>query len=177
MEYRQDYKTRYYQGSIDLDLISKGEDYRKLAKSYIIFICTFDLFNKGRHKYTFQSVCLEDNNVILNDEAQKIILNTKGMMNDLSEELLEFLAYVEDSTDNTAKLAKGNLVKNVHMRVQDVKNDISMEVEFMHFLKEGEAQFGTYKLLERDREKIEEGIEKGIEKGEKKKAFISTRGN
>ena len=151
-------RLRYYQGSIDLDLISKGEDYRKLAKSYIIFICTFDLFNKGRHKYTFQSVCLEDNNVILNDEAKKIILNTKGMMNDLSEELLEFLAYVEDSTDNTAKLAKGNLVKNVHMRVQDVKNDISMEVEFMT-------------LLERDREKIEEGIEKGIEKGEKKKAL------
>jgi predicted transposase/invertase (TIGR01784 family) len=43
-------RLRYYQGSIDLDLINKGEDYRKLAKSYIIFICTFDLFNKGRHK-------------------------------------------------------------------------------------------------------------------------------
>ncbi len=28
----------------------------------------------------------------------------------------------------------------------------------MHFLKECEAQFGTYKILERDREKIEEGI-------------------
>ncbi|OOM68704.1 hypothetical protein [Clostridium sp. BL-8] len=31
----------------------------------------------------------------------------------------------------------------------------------MHFLKEGEAQFGNYKQLERDREKIEEGIEQG----------------
>ena len=81
--------------------------------------------------------------------------------------LLEFLSYVEDSTDNIAKLAKGNLVKNIHMRVQDVKNDISMEVEFMHILKECEAQFGTYILLERDSEKIEEGIEKG----EKKKAL------
>jgi len=50
-------RLRYYQGAIDLDLISKGEDYRKLTKSYIIFICTFDLFNKGRHKYTFKNVC------------------------------------------------------------------------------------------------------------------------
>ena len=41
----------------------------------------------------------------------------------------------------------------------------------MHFLKEGKAQFGTYKLLERDKEKIEEGIEQGIEQGEKKKAL------
>eukprot|EP00828_Plagiopyla_frontata_P042446 TRINITY_DN6331_c0_g1_i3.p2 TRINITY_DN6331_c0_g1~~TRINITY_DN6331_c0_g1_i3.p2 ORF type:complete len:236 (+),score=32.99 TRINITY_DN6331_c0_g1_i3:161-868(+) len=87
-------RLRYYQGSIDLDLISKGEDYRKLTKSYIIFICTFDLFHKGRHKYTFQNVCLEDNSVILNDEAQKIILNTKGFMKDLSEELLLSLIHI-----------------------------------------------------------------------------------
>jgi predicted transposase/invertase (TIGR01784 family) len=124
-------RLRYYQGSIDLDLISKGEDYRKLAKSYIIFICTFDLFNKGRHKYTFQNVCTEDNSITLNDEAKKIILNTKGIIKDLSEELLEFLAYIEDSTDDTVKHAKGNLVKKIHKRVQEVKNDISMEVEFM----------------------------------------------
>ncbi|WP_160690344.1 Rpn family recombination-promoting nuclease/putative transposase [Clostridium sp. C2-6-12] len=140
-------RLRYYQGSIDLDLISKGEDYRKLAKSYIIFICTFDLFEKGRHKYTFQNICLEDNSIILNDEAQRIILNTKGIMNDLSEELLEFLGYVEDSTEDKARHIKGNLVKTIHKRVQEVKDDVSMEVEYMT-------------LLERDREKIEEGIEK-----------------
>ena len=137
-------RLRYYQGSIDLDLISKGEDYRKLAKSYVIFICTFDLFNKGLHKYTFQNVCLEDNSILLNDEAQKIILNTKGIMKDLSEELLEFLKYVENSTNDTAKNAKGNLVRSIHKRVQEVKNDDSMEAEYMT-------------LLERDREKIEEG--------------------
>ncbi|MFT8352673.1 Rpn family recombination-promoting nuclease/putative transposase [Clostridium saccharoperbutylacetonicum] len=140
-------RLRYYQGSIDLDLISKGEDYRKLAKSYIIFICTFDLFKKGRHKYTFQNISLEDNSIILNDEAQKIILNTKGIMNDLNEELLEFLGYVEDSTEDNVKNIKGNLVKTIHKRVKEVKNDVSMEVEYMT-------------LLERDREKIEEGIEK-----------------
>lgn len=142
-------RLRYYQGSIDLDLISKGEDYRKLSKSYIIFICTFDLFNKGRHKYTFQNACLEDNSIILNDEAHKIVLNTKGIMKDLNDELLEFLAYVEDSTDDKVKYVKGNLVRTIHKRVQEVKNDISMEAEYMT-------------LLERDREKIEEGREEGI---------------
>jgi predicted transposase/invertase (TIGR01784 family) len=85
---------------------------------------------------------------MLNDEAQKIVLNTKGFMKDLSEELLEFLGYVENSTDSMAKSAKGNLVKSIHKRVQEVKNDISVEVEFMT-------------LLERDREKIEEGREEG----------------
>ena len=142
-------RLRYYQGSIDLDLISKGEDYRKLAKSYIIFICTFDLFDKGRHKYTFQNVCLEDNSIMLNDEASKIILNTKGIMKDLSEELLEFLQYVETSTDDVVKNSKGKLVSNIHKRVKEVKNDNSVEVEFMT-------------LLERDREKIEEGKIEGL---------------
>lgn len=134
-------RLRYYQGNIDLDLINKGDDYRKLSKSYIIFICTFDLFNKGRHRYTFETVCKEDNSIKLEDDTNKIILNTKGIMNDLSE---EFLEYVEHSDDNTAEKAKGTLVKKIHKRVIEVKSDVSMEVEFMT-------------LLERDREKIEEG--------------------
>jgi DNA-binding NarL/FixJ family response regulator len=92
---------------------------------------------------------LEDNNVILNDEAEKIVLNTKGIMKDLSDDLLEFLDYIENSTDDKVKYVKGKLVKTIHKRVQEVKNDVSMEVEFMT-------------LLERDREKIEEGIEEGI---------------
>ncbi|NOW91091.1 putative transposase YdaD [Clostridium beijerinckii] len=94
---------------------------------------------------------------MLNDEAQKIILNSKGIMNDLSNELLEFLAYVEDSTDDKVKHTKGNLVKNIHRRVKEVKSDILMEV---HIVKKCEAQSRAYMtLLERDREKIEEGRE------------------
>lgn len=141
-------RLRYYQGNIDLDLISKGEDYRKLSKSYIIFICTFDLFKAGRHKYTFETVCIEDNNIKLKDDTNKIILNTKGIMKDLSDELIGFLEYVEHSDDKTAEKTKGTLVKNIHRRVIEVKNNPNVEVEFMT-------------LLERDREKLEEGREEG----------------
>ena len=107
-----------------------------------------------------------DNSIKLNDESQKIILNTKGVMNDLDEELLEFLKYVECSNEDTVKNSKGNLVKHIHERVEEVKNDESMEVEFMT-------------LLERDREKIEEGREEGREEGillTKKVFRLSTEG-
>ena len=137
-------RLRYYQGNIDLDLINKGDNYRELAKSYIIFICTFDLFKAGRHKYTFETICLEDNSIKLEDDAHKIILNTKGIKNDLSEELIGFLEYVEHSDNSTAEKSKGTLVKNVHKKVIEVKNNTSLEVEFMT-------------LLERDREKIAQG--------------------
>lgn len=143
-------RLRYYQGNIDLDLISKGEDYKKLSKSYIIFICTFDLFKTERHKYTIETVCIKDNNIKLKDDTNKIILNTKWIMNDFNEELIEFLEYVEHSDDKTAEKTKGSLVKNIHKKVIEVKNNASVEVEFMT-------------LLERDREKLEEGREEGFE--------------
>ena len=52
-------RSRYYQGMIDLNLLEKGVSYQELKECYIIFICTFDPFGKGRHKYTFQNLCKE----------------------------------------------------------------------------------------------------------------------
>ena len=69
-------------------------------------------------------------------------------MNDLSDELIGFLEYIEHSDDKTAEKAKGTLVKNIHRRVIEVKSNPNVEVEFMT-------------LLERDREKLEEGREEG----------------
>ena len=37
-------RSRYYQGMIDLQLVDAGQHYKKLNKSYIIFICPFDLY-------------------------------------------------------------------------------------------------------------------------------------
>lgn len=145
-------RSRYYQGNIDLDLISKGDDYRKLKKSFVIFICTFDPFDRGRHLYTFNNLCVQDTSLMLNDETNKVFLSTKGILNDVDEELAEFLGYIENSTDEYVSHAKSNLVKEIHERVIEVKQDKRMEVEFMT-------------LLERDREKFEEGVEKGIQKG------------
>ncbi|MGG7213477.1 hypothetical protein ACQPUY_07640 [Clostridium nigeriense] len=121
-------------------------------------MCTFDLFEKGRHKYTFETVCKEDNNIKLKDDTNKIILNTRGVMKDISDELIEFLRYVEQSNDKTAEESKGTLVKNVHKKVLKVKNSQNVEVEFMT-------------LLERDREKIEEGREEGREEGKIEERF------
>ena len=107
----------------------QGQDYRELTKSYIIFICTFDYFKGGRHKYTFENVCLEDNNIKFQDDTQKIILNTKGIIKDLNTDLLEFLKYVENSTDEVAENSESDLVKHIHKKVNGIKRDKTMEVE------------------------------------------------
>jgi predicted transposase/invertase (TIGR01784 family) len=145
-------RLRYYQGNIDMDLIQRGDNYIDLVKSYVIFICTFDLFKKGRHKYTFETICKEDTSIKLEDDAYKIILNTKGILNDMSEELIDFLEYVDNSDDETANHSSGTLSKNIHKKVLEIKNNPKMEVEYMT-------------ILERDRLNREEGIEQGIQIG------------
>lgn len=87
-------RSRYYQGTIDLQLINKGQEYNVLNSSYIIFICLTDVFGKGRHIYTFERTCKEDPEVHLNDGATIIFLNASGQMDDVSNELKAFLDYI-----------------------------------------------------------------------------------
>ena len=55
----------------------------QLKQSFVIFVCTFDPFHIGRHVYTVENRCVEDTNLLLNDATQKIILNTKGIFDDV----------------------------------------------------------------------------------------------
>ncbi len=88
-------RSRYYQSVIDISLTEKGTDYHTLKKSYVIFICTFDPFGRGRHIYHFENLCREDTSVHLADETEKIFLNTKGTMDDVDENLQNLLRYFE----------------------------------------------------------------------------------
>ncbi|MBR2255922.1 MAG: hypothetical protein IJ899_00995 [Blautia sp.] len=89
-----------YQGIIDLNIIRRGEDYDKLKKSFIIFICTYDPFGKGRYIYTFDQTAREDRSVLLDDEAVKIVLNTKETTGDISDDLKEALRYMDGHACN-----------------------------------------------------------------------------
>ena len=40
-------RSRYYQGSIDVDCLKSGQKYKDLNDSYVIFICIPDIFHKG----------------------------------------------------------------------------------------------------------------------------------
>lgn len=71
-------RSRYYQGMIDLSLLEKGVSYQYLNETYIIFICTYVPFGKELYKYTFESVCKEDNSLYLNDGAKRVFFNVKG---------------------------------------------------------------------------------------------------
>ena len=127
-------KTRYFQCNIDSSIIIPGKESTKLKKSYIIFICTFDPFPDGRHLYTFENRCLENLSLTPGDETTEIFLSTKGKKDDVDDEMKDFLAYIENSTDTCVQQTSSPLVKAIHKRVTEIKLDKNMELQYMTLL-------------------------------------------
>jgi len=139
-------RSRYYQSMLDLQLIDKGQTYRKLNRSFIIFICLEDIFGRGRHIYTFENLCREDTNISMGDEAVKIFLNAGGCMDDVSVELKAFLDYAAGRDVDDA------FVQELDKAVKEAKKNREWRHEYMT-------------LLMRDQFNIEQGIEQGIKQG------------
>ena len=71
-------RSRYYQGQMDMAALKTGEDFARLPQSIVIFICTFDPFERGLCCYRFENFCCDDKDLPLNDGAVKINLNSRG---------------------------------------------------------------------------------------------------
>lgn len=151
-------RSRYYQSLIDTSLLEPGiPDYNVLNQSYVIMIMTFDLFGYGKYVYTFENRCREVPECSLGDGTAKIFLNTKGKNTDeVSEELIEFLNYVEKSNDEAAERTKSERVRRIHDRVCKVKLSEEIGVKYMQAWEE--------KYYERE-EGREEGRIEGREEG------------
>ena len=118
-------RARYYQGMIDLHILEKGEDYTELRKSFVIFICTYDPFGKGRRAYTFENLCREDMSVTLGDEATKIVLNTKGTVGEIRGELKALLRYMDGFAP------EDDYTRELDGAVTAIRNDDEWRREYM----------------------------------------------
>ena len=94
-------RMRYYQAAIDIAFLDKGTHYKALNESYIIFVCLFDAIGKGKPLYTFENICLEDRQTLLQDGAKKVIINAKAFSKAENKELKAFLEYLKTGTANT----------------------------------------------------------------------------
>lgn len=90
-------RTRYYQYSLDMDLLSKGQNFDKLNSTYIIFICVFELFREGRCVYIFKNKCLENPNLELANGATILIIYFLGTKGIISLRAKSFFGYVNDA--------------------------------------------------------------------------------
>ena len=126
-------RSRYYQSMLDTSLLEPGvPDYSTLNPSYIIMIAPFDLFGYGRYVYTFRATCQEEPGCILQDGATRIFLNTRGKNDsETSPELISFLHYLENTTDEAAAHTGSERMVRIHQRVQKVKLSEQIGVKYM----------------------------------------------
>ena len=144
-------RSRYYQGMIDLNAIEKGEIYRDLKESIVIFICKFDPFGKGLSKYTFENICNENKELYLKDGTSKVFFNTKDYYKERSEDAKSFLEYIEKETTS-----ENNFVKKLEQKIRNIKEN-----------KEWRAEFMTLLMREQEiaRDNFEKGMAEGVIKG------------
>ena len=138
-------RARYYQGMIDLNILEKGDNYKDLKRSFVIFVCTFDLFGEGRYIYTFENRCIQNLDLGFGDDTTKIILNTKGTMDDVTPELKKLLDFID------GKEPEDDFTRELDEEVQSVRKSEKWRLDYMT-------------LQMNYQEKYEQGIEQGIEK-------------
>lgn len=117
----------------------------------MFFICTFDPFDQGKAKYTFENFCIEDKELRLNDGTKKIFFNAKDYKNAEEEDIREFLKYVNgEESDNP-------FVRKIESKVEQIKSNKEWRQEYMTLLMR-EAEIREESREEGRLEGREEGI-------------------
>lgn len=147
-------RTRFYQSLIDAPLLKSGEaSFDGLKPSYIVVICDFDLYGRGKYRYTFTNQCKEVAGLELGDESTKIILNTKGTDGTGAEQgLIDFLHYIPDSTERQLSERTDWRLRRLHEVIESIRKNSEMEAAYM-------------KAETREREIIADAKEQGMREG------------
>ena len=112
-------RARYYVSMLDQEAINKGEHYRELKQTFVIFICNFALFGGKRRMYTFNFRCNEDTSIKLNDNSTIVFLCSKGKSNSgVDKDIVSFLDYINDDSQ-----IKSDFVKEIDKRVSQLNQN------------------------------------------------------
>jgi len=145
-------RARYYQAAADIDTTPKGSEYSELKQNYVIFICTFDPFQRGKAMYHFANYCINhDFPIPLEDGTAKLFLNTATKaLDSLDGDLCLFYDYVRERTTQTTFTRE--LDKTIS-RMKQEQEERSMYLTY------------TSRMMECRRDGYEEGLFTGREEG------------
>ncbi len=155
-------RSRFYQSSIDVDYMDKTAEYSTLPESNVMFICTFDPFQRDLYKYTFKERCEEESGLYLNDGTSKIFYNCMYKGKDIPKNLRELYDYIE------GKQANNDLTQKINDAVNKARKNEKWRSEFMKeriILQDARAEGREEGIAEgraiRDAEKIEDMLRNG----------------
>ena len=155
-------RSRYYQSVADVSTTPSSSQYPKLPDNILIFICTFDLFDRNLPRYTFQYTCQEtDHQLKLEDGSLRIFLNTATEeLSNLDQKLEAFYHYIQKG------VVESELAQNISQKITTLKNDSIVRRFYMTW---------SITMADMKREGFEEGLQQGREQGAYEKALETAR--
>lgn len=154
-------RVRFYHSKIDAESLASGNDYSCLKRVIIIFISSYDPFELERMVYTIKNCCIEEPEMLYEDDAKTIFLYTRGTKGNPPEELKNLLHYLEETKKENANSAK---LKDIHRMVETVRHNKEVSWQYMKWVEM--ERFAIEKGWSEGMAKgIEEGMVKGIEEG------------
>ncbi len=145
-------RCRYYSSALDVRTLKKGEEYNSLKACYVIFICPFDYFGLGDSVYFFERYNTK-NHLSLGDQSYTIIVNTKGIGEDVPIGLKNLFSYINDGIIQTGD----GFIKRIHEKVESIQED--KEVEYIMTLEEEYER----RITAAERRASERGLKQGRE--------------
>ena len=126
-------RSRYYQAQLDVSLLEPGsKNFNRLNDCCMILVAPFDLFGYGLYRYTFVGQCKEIPELMLQDGATRIFINTFGTnRGDFSQEFLDFMEYINDTREAVAAQSESPRVKLVHSKVEQIRRSEKCGVKYM----------------------------------------------
>ena len=151
-------RSRYYQSVADVSTTPSSSLYPHLPDNILIFICTFDPFDRGFPRYTFQYTCQEANHQLkLEDGSLRIFLNTATeALNNLDQKLQAFYHYIQKG------VVESELTQNISRKIITLKNDSIVRRFYMTW---------SITMADMRQEGFEEGREEGISIGLERGAY------
>ena len=146
-------RVRFYHAIIDSRCLKKGEGFGKLKRVFVIFVCSYDPFDRGRMVYTIRNMCEEIPEMEYDDGLRTVFLNTKGDGAGVPEELVALLHFLEDTREVNAV---NDVLRELLEMVRVVKEDGKVTVAYMKSFEIEQMWINKG---------IEQGISQGIEKG------------
>ncbi len=157
-------RMRYYQSTIDANLLGKSENYRVLPESYIVFLCVDDPFGMGHPVYTFERSCTEDSTIDIACGSHWRVLNASAWASEHSERLRHLLRYVCNGKVNDDPLVKAIDTEVAMVNKDDVWLDNIWSVSTLQ--NEHKMELNHWKRIAHKAK--QQGIEQGIEQGEER---------
>ena len=145
-------RSRYYQSVADVSTTSTGTKYRDLPENILIFICTFDPFDRNYPRYTFEYTCKEAKHQLkLKDGSLRIFLNTKATeLSALDQKLQAFYHYLQNG------VVESDLTQTISDSITTLKNNSNERRFYMTWtVKMADARYDGY----------EEGFDEGFTAG------------